>query len=37
MTGDVLDTIINVVVLVFIGCMIWLYVQKTPGERGDDR
>jgi hypothetical protein len=28
--GDLLDTILNVIVFVFIGLMIWLYLKKTP-------
>jgi len=28
--GDLVDTILNVVVFIFIGLMIWLYFKKTP-------
>jgi hypothetical protein len=28
--GDLLDTTLNVIVFVFIGLMVWLYLKETP-------
>lgn len=37
MTDAVLDTLINILVFVFIGLMIWLYAQDAPDKEGDGR
>ena len=28
--GNLVDTLLNVMVFIFIGLMIWLYLKKTP-------
>lgn len=36
MIDSIVDTLINVLVFVFIGLMIWLYVQNAPDQNGGE-
>jgi hypothetical protein len=36
-SANIIDTLLNIMVFVFIGLLVWLFLKKEPGDPADTR